>query len=145
MTELERLQYRVESLEAALGQDLWPEESLGLTAIPRKIGGLLAKRGYASFDALHLLLYADEPRTNNAISTAMKRLRAALKPRGITIKSDYGAGFYVWDSDLLKLRQIFSAEKPNEPDDRASIPDQRQRDVRQQQARRARALSDARI
>lgn len=97
---IERLEGRIAQLEDALGFTYLTPIEWGLTAAMMKLFGCLMARELMTPDAAMQAMYAarvgadDEPHVK-IVDVQICKMRAKLKPFGITILTRWGQGYYL--------------------------------------------------
>lgn len=112
VSEVEALRYQVEELRHAMGLRAEFPRELRLTPYEARMLGLLTRRDIASKEYLFTALYADdwsECREPKVIEVFLSKLRKKLSPFGVTIRNDYGHGWYLSKEDKAKLKAMGGA------------------------------------
>lgn len=104
--ERDVLRQRVAELESIISGDINTYLGLGVTIREAKVIGALMRRDVLTLDHMRILLDADEGHDRNAYIVLMKRLRAKLAPRGISIATRRGAGYYLAPFDKKVIQHI---------------------------------------
>lgn len=123
MSEVERLRERVEQLEGVIGLDRSGKSKLS-EAFPTMEPGLaeilamLLKRDFVTRDGLYTVTYGARPEVDQpderVLDVQICRLRAHLKPFGITFETATDAGWFMPKPQKTKLRAaIENAPAPN--------------------------------
>jgi hypothetical protein len=121
MTEAERLQHRVQELEALLGvgNDDVSRLLTVLDATPQQceIVGFMLKRAVATRSALYTVLFGARPDCDQPeiklVDVQMVKVRAALKKVGIDVNTEWGSGGWALKAaDKVKLRAMMAGESP---------------------------------
>jgi hypothetical protein len=124
MTEAERLQHRVQELEALLGvgNDDVSRLLTVLDATPQQceIVGFMLKRAVATRSALYTVLFGARPDCDQPeiklVDVQMVKVRAALKKVGIDVNTEWGSGGWaIKGADKVKLRAMMAGESPGNP------------------------------
>ena len=113
MTELERLQNRIEELESVLGvgkdEVTIYRRAFGLTRDQARILGLLFKRNATvTRGSIYTVLYGSRPDCDQPedkiIDVQICKMRKQLRAVGVEIKVDWGFGYRMPQADKQKLR-----------------------------------------
>ncbi len=97
------------NLKDALTQTVELPPELGLTKSQRLLLGKLMTRQVATRESLMDTLYFDKSDTmpsEKTLDALICYLRKKLKPHGITVRTQWGTGFYLNSEDKSKLRAM---------------------------------------
>lgn len=107
--EIQALKDRVKELEWLLGlHRQWPRLPMkGIRVNGWNLMGLLLRWPLVTHDMAYRALYGGRPESDqpniHIITTNIHRLRRALEPYGITIRGEYGSGYYLDAENRKKL------------------------------------------
>ncbi len=106
--EIARLSDRVEELERLLGMRPVLPRLWGLTAREADVLGILLKRQVMSQTQLFEAIWGgDSERETKIVEVTICKLRTKLRPHGIAIRTEHGAGYYIpRDSKATAQAQI---------------------------------------
>lgn len=96
--ERERLQGRIDQLEAAMGMHFMAPLSWRLTGHEARVLGVLLAREIATKDAIMAALYRDTGRDEAEIKIVdvfICKLRKKLKPLGFPVQTSWGQGYFL--------------------------------------------------
>lgn len=105
MKTQEELLDRIAQLEEMMGLRDAPPPSLKIAPLPARLLGVLMRRQFVPMEFAYDALFGDRPDPPNeqALRATLKRLRWALNPIGVEIKSRRAEGYYIEPSDKQKL------------------------------------------
>ncbi len=94
--ETARLRDRIEELERLLGMREVLPHPWGLTRREAAVLGLLLKRQVMSVTQLFEAIWGgDSDCETKIVEVVVCKLRAKLRPHGIAIRTEYGAGYFI--------------------------------------------------
>ncbi|SEQ71000.1 two-component system, cell cycle response regulator CtrA [Faunimonas pinastri] len=107
--EIDRLQDRIEILEAAMGMEFLAPVEFRLTGSENRVLGVLLKRDLATRNALLAALYRDDGRDQpeeKIIDVFICKLRAKLRPFGLEIATHWGNGWSMTPAMKARIHEI---------------------------------------
>lgn len=109
--EVDRLQGRVEDLEAAMGMNFVTPLGWGLTGAEMRIFGVLLAREMATKDALMAALYRDLGKDEaqvKIVDVLVCKMRKKLVPLGIVIETIWGQGYRLTPAAKAQVQALMS-------------------------------------
>jgi DNA-binding response OmpR family regulator len=108
--ETARLRDRIEELERLLGMRPVLPRIWGLTAREADVLGILLRRQVMSQTQLFEAIWGgDSDRETKNVEVAICKLRAKLRPHGITIRTEHGVGYYLPPDSKAAARALINA------------------------------------
>ena len=106
--EIEALKARVADLEKIIAGELLFPRSWGLTRTEQSFLGMLYKRDQVTRTQMMTYLYGDRgnPPEEQILAVYASRLRSALAPFGIEIKTVWGIGYAMPKASKEKLKTV---------------------------------------
>ncbi|WP_315731632.1 MULTISPECIES: hypothetical protein [unclassified Bradyrhizobium] len=119
MTDVQRLQDRIEQLEHVLGVGRSFTDRLrelfGLETEKAIVLGMLYKREFVTRDGLYTVLYGSRPECDwpdeKVLDLQIFMLRRAIKSTGVTITTKWGAGWYMPADSKAVIRGRIEAQQ----------------------------------
>ena len=119
MDELHRLRDRIDEFEQILGVDRALANrlrgALGISRDQARMLGLLLSRDVVTHEAMYAVLYGERPECDQpgpkVMSVQVCKLRKALTPRSIEIKTHLGDGWQMLPEDKAKVRALLSSRE----------------------------------
>jgi DNA-binding response OmpR family regulator len=106
---IENLRDRVEELETLLGLKTKLPDAYGLSPTEEKFVGILLKRKVATSEMLMTAIYGGlTDRSIHNVGLHIWNIRRKLAPWGLTIKNQWGRGYYLDDEARAALSQVRS-------------------------------------
>lgn len=102
---IDDLRWRVEELEGLLIERPGSFAKIGLTVAQADLAGLLLSRQLVTLDTWNIAR-GREYIGNKMLSICVHHLRVKLAPHGISIKTDYGRGYFMEPADKERLRTL---------------------------------------
>jgi two-component system, cell cycle response regulator CtrA len=110
--EAEWLLDRVEELERLIGMRPVLPRLLGLTPREADVFGILLKRQVMSAEQLFEAIWGgDSDCHSRIVEVVVCKLRAKLRPHGITIRNEYGAGYYMTPQSKAAAHALIAAHE----------------------------------
>jgi DNA-binding response OmpR family regulator len=110
--ETTRLRDRVEEVERLLGMRVVPPRLWGLTRREAEVLGVLLRRQVISHAQLFEAVWGGDSDCGvKIVDVVVSKLRAKLRPHGITIRTEYGAGYFVPAASKVAARVLIAAHE----------------------------------
>jgi DNA-binding response OmpR family regulator len=104
---IEELRDRVEELETLLGLKTKLPDAYGLSPTEEKFVGILLKRKVVNREMFLTAIYGGlTDRTTHLVGMNIWNIRRKLAPWGITIKNQWGRGYYLDDEARAALSEV---------------------------------------
>jgi two-component system cell cycle response regulator CtrA len=110
--ETVRLRDRIEELERLIGLRTVPPRLWGLTQREAQVLGLLLRRQVMTHAQLFEAIWGgDSERNIKIVEVVVCKLRAKLRPHGIAIRTEYGAGYFIPPDSKATARARIAAHE----------------------------------
>lgn len=110
---VDRLECRIEILEAAMGMGFLPPIEWGLTSSEARVFGALLERELVTIDVAMAVLYRDnaaEEAEEKILDVFICKIRKKLKPFGIEILTRWGVGYQLSGETKKAVRTMCAVD-----------------------------------
>lgn len=110
---LERAEARIAELEAERGRGFLPPLEWGLTGAQARLFGCMMSREVMTRDAAMVAMYrdrcgADDEPEIKIVDVQVCKMRKALKPFGIEIRTRWGVGYFLTEEAKAHVRAMLA-------------------------------------
>lgn len=115
LATIRRLEDRIDQLESAMGLDFLTPVEWGLTGQMMRLFGCLMARELMTSDAAMAAMYGDRANGDDEpqpkiVDVQICKMRARLKPFGISIETRWGQGHYLTPETKALARELIAAD-----------------------------------